>query len=214
MIKLISHAHYRALTQDAKELERDGHGVKVLLLPNQKIIKLFRVKQLLSLSLIYPYSLRFAHNAKQLIAMGIPSVAVEQTFFCLAIRRHGLIYPLLEGESLDKLLINSPNQDSELEKLTQFMAQLHQKGVLFRSLHLGNILRLSNGHFGLIDVADIRFHRQPLNLEQRRRNFRHLFRNPPHRLIFEQFGIERFIMAYLKMAGIPKEKKEHFLTTD
>ena len=214
MIKLISHAHYQALAQDAKELERDGHGVKVLLLPNQKIIKLFRVKRLLSLSLIYPYSLRFARNAKRLITMGIPSVSVEQTFFCPAIRRHGLIYPLLEGESLDKVLIHSPGQDSELEKLAQFMAQLHQKGVLFRSLHLGNILRLPNGHFGLIDVADIRFHRQSLNLKQRRRNFRHLFRNPSHRLIFEQFGIERFVMAYLEMADIPKEKKEHFLTTN
>jgi len=213
MIQLISHAHYQALVQDAKELERDGHGVKVLLRPDKKIIKLFRVKRLFSLSLIYPYSLRFARNAKRLISMDIPSVTVEQTFFCFAIRRHGLIYPLLEGMSLDKLLINSPDQDSELEKLAQFMAQLHQKKVLFRSLHLGNILRLPNGHLGLIDVADMRFYRSSLNLKQRRRNFRHLFRNQSHRLIFEQFGVERFIISYLKAAGISEEKKGYFLAT-
>jgi len=96
----MSKAEYEALTVGASPLMRDAFGVKVLQCSDNSIIKLFRIKRLLSLSCVYPYSVRFGFNARCLNQMGVPSVKVERTFYCHAIRRHGIIYPMLEGETL------------------------------------------------------------------------------------------------------------------
>jgi hypothetical protein len=198
----MSENEYTELIQDATELMRDRYGVKVLLTPDGRIVKLIRVKRWLSLSAIYPYSLRFRRNARRLIAMGIPSVKVERVFYCHQIRRHGVIYPLLEGESLEKISGRDGMSDDLFQKLAEFVVVLHQKGIHFRSLHLGNILLLPDGSLGLIDVADMRFSWFPLRLDQRYRNFRHLFRPQVHREVFVNFGIERFLGLYIEAAGL------------
>jgi tRNA A-37 threonylcarbamoyl transferase component Bud32 len=208
---LMPEAEYRQLTQDAQELEQDLFGPKVYLLPDRRIIKLFRIKRLLSLSAIYPYSLRFARNARRLNAMGIVAPHVTRQFFCVAIRRHGIIYPLLKGEPLAKLL--SGDDGGLVEQFAGFIARLHQQGVYFRSLHLGNVLLLPNGDFGLIDVADLRLRSFPLGMAARRRNFRHLFRLPEHRAVFERFGMGRFLECYCQAAGIPSHKSGELLAS-
>jgi hypothetical protein len=201
-MQLMSGREYAELTQGATELERDRNGVKVLLTPGGRIVKLIRVKRWYSLSAIYPYSLRFRRNAQRLNAMGIPSVQVEQVFYCHHIRRHGVIYPLLEGESLEKIAAGDGITDELSVRLAGFIAMLHARGVYFRSLHLGNILLLPDGEFGLIDVADMRFSRSGLRVDQRIRNFRHLLRNRSHRQLFEGFGLERFLKLYLAAAAL------------
>jgi len=209
-MKLISGDEYQALAQDAEVLERDTFGDKVLRRKDDQIIKLFRIKRLLSLSLFYPYSLRFSRNARRLNRLGVPSVQVAQVFYCASIRRHGVVYPLLPGETLSHLLEKGQNSDSLMRQLATFIAELHRKKIYFRSLHLGNILQLPDGRLGLIDVADLSFNRLPLTLWQRRRNFRHLLRRVEHRALFEQFGIERFIEYYLDAAEIPQQKRAVF----
>jgi serine/threonine protein kinase len=180
------------------------------LTPDKQIIKLIRIKRWLSLSAIYPYSLRFRRNAKRLIAMGIPCVQVKRVFYCQAIKRHGVIYPLMQGESLESIAAREGLSEDMFQKLAKFIALLHRKGVYFRSLHLGNILLLSEGGFGLIDVADMRFSRFSLRLDQRRRNFRHLLRNKEQRKIFTQFGLERFLNMYIDAAGLDEAKSSSF----
>jgi len=197
---------YTRLTQGSTELERDRHGVKVLLTPDDKIIKLIRIKRWLSLSTIYPYSLRFQRNAKRLLAMDIPCVDVERVFYCRDIKRHGIIYPLLDGESLEKIAGRDGISDELFQKLAQFIALLHRKGIYFRSLHLGNILLLPQGGFGLIDVADMRFPRFPLRVDQRGRNFRHLLRNKEQRKLFSGFGLDRFLEMYIQAADLDDGK--------
>ncbi len=211
-MRLLSGEAYRRLVQDTRVLEHDRFGDKVLRRRDDRIIKLFRTKRLLSLSLIYPYSLRFSRNARKLNRLGVPSVEVEQLFYCASIRRHGVVYPLLPGETLGCLLEGRPNRDDLMQQLARFIAELHQKKIYFRSLHLGNILQLPDGRLGLIDVADLRFSLLPLTLWQRRRNFRHLLRRAEHRALFEQFGIERFIEHYLDAADVPQQKKAGFQT--
>lgn len=199
---LMSAQEYNQLAQGATELERDQHGIKVLLTPDNQIIKLIRIKRWLSLSVIYPYSLRFRHNAKRLTTMGIPCVQVERVFYCHAIKRHGIIYPLMEGESLEKIAVREGLSGNMFQKLAEFIALLHRKGIYFRSLHLGNILLLPQGDFGLIDVADMRFSKSPLRVDQRRRNFRHLLRNRDHRQIFSEYGLECFFDLYIEAADL------------
>jgi RIO-like serine/threonine protein kinase len=53
---------------------------------------------------------------------------------------------------------------------------LHGAGIYFRSLHLGNIVVTPDNEMGLIDVADMRFLRAPLNAELARRNLQHFAR--------------------------------------
>jgi serine/threonine protein kinase len=199
---LMSAQEYNQLAQGATELERDRHGVKVLLTPDKQIIKLIRIKRWLSFSVIYPYSLRFLRNAKRLSAMGISCVQVKRVFYCHAIKRHGIIYPLMEGESLEKIAAREGLSEHMFQLLAEFIALLHRKGVYFRSLHLGNILLLPQGGFGLIDVADMRFSKFPLRVYQRRRNFRHLLRNRDQRQLFTEYGLQRFFDHYFKAAGL------------
>jgi len=209
-MKLISGDEYQRLAQDAKVLERDAFGDKVLLRKDDRIIKLFRIKRLLSLSFVYPYSLRFSQNAQKLNRLGVPSVQVDTLFYCSSIRRHGVVYPLLQGETLSDILENGQDKEGLMLQLARFIAELHQKKIYFRSLHLGNVLRLTDGELGLIDVADLSFCSFPLTVWQRKRNFRHLFRRAEHRVLFEQFGIERFIAYYLDAANIPQQKRAEF----
>ena len=65
-----------------------------------------------------------------------------------------------------------------LPALGAFIAKLHDRGVYFRSLHLGNIVMTPEGTLGLIDIADMRFSRGQLTASQRKRNLRHLLRYP------------------------------------
>ncbi len=205
---LISEQEYTELSRDASELERDNFGVKVLLRPDGRIIKLFRLKRLFSLSAIYPYSLRFWRNTEKLRRLGVQTLRVERLFYCHSIRRHGIIYPLLKGDTLADLLQADPERPELLEQLASYIAWLHTNGIYFRSLHLGNLLLLPDGEIGLIDVADIRFYRMPLTAGQRRRNFAHLLRRDEHRAIFERFGLERFIDLYLQAAQLTQRQEE------
>jgi hypothetical protein len=207
-MRLLSKTEFEQMANDSRELERDGFGAKVLLRPDGRIIKLFRIKRLFSLATIYPYSLRFRRNARRLRQLGINTVTVEQVFYCHAIRRHGVVYQLLPGDALGNLLKAQPDSLDLLGRLAEYMALLHGKGIYFRSLHLGNVLLLENGELGLIDVADMRFSRRPLSAGERRRNFRHLFRLQEYHVFFERFGQRRFMDLYLEFAGLPAAQAE------
>ncbi len=211
-MRLMSGNEYAQLVQGATELERDKHGVKVLLSRGGRVIKLIRIKRWLTLSVIYPYSFRFQRNARRLDSMGISTVHVEQLFYCHHIRRHGVIYPLLDGESLENIASVDGLSEDLFRKLAGFIAQLHAKGIFFRSLHLGNILLLPDGELGLIDVADMRFSPSPLRVDQRKRNFRHLLRNQKHREIFVDFGLERFLALYLKAAALSEARSKRIMS--
>ena len=136
--ELIGKQQWNELIENASILQRENRGIKVYLLPGQHVIKLFRVKRILSWSFVYPYSMRFARNSKRLRARGIPTVQVERVFYCHSIKRHGVIYSLMPGQSLHDLLSKQSPDPQLMKELADFMFRLHTKGVYFRSLHLGN----------------------------------------------------------------------------
>ena len=204
---------YQALIQGAELLREDGYGPKVYQTPDGRIVKLFRIKRWLSLSLLYPYNLRFLSNSRRLQRMGIVCVEVDEIFYCHAIRRHGLVYRRLDGTPLDELLISAEADAHTLfAEYAKFIAMLHARRIYFRSLHPGNILLLSGGGFGLIDVADVRFPWLPLSIMQRRRNFRHLLRSAEFDEALNYHRGEDFIDAYLVAAQLPKERSEALRT--
>lgn len=198
----ISVAEFERLRAGARVLESDARGEKVLLTPDNHIIKLFYPRRRVTSARIYPYAIRFWNNTKRLRDLGIVTVQCEQLRYDRQQRRHVITYPLLPGMTLRDCLQEGHCDSGQLKELAGFMALLHARGVMFRSIHLGNVLVLENGGFGLIDVADMTIRHRPLGLFRRARNFRHLLHDRRDREILGDYGCPRFLAAYETAAGI------------
>lgn len=206
--ELIDKKQWNELIRNASILQRENRGIKVYLSPSQDVIKLFRIKRIFSLSFIYPYSIRFVGNGRCLRARGIPTVQVDRIFYCHSIKRHGVIYKLMPGENLHSLLSNA-NPDPELmTELAAFMVRLHDKGIYFRSLHLGNVIKMPDGELALIDVGDMRFRPWSLSRNARARNFRHLFRSADYNQPMYTYGYQKFMQIYLQAVNMPPGQLE------
>jgi hypothetical protein len=175
----LSFDDYLAMRAGAEVIEADHYGDKVLRLSDGTYLKLFRRKRLISSAAWYPYAQRFSDNCLKLALRGIPCPVVQNVFRIFEIRRDAVLYQPLEGSTIRQIIAAGMTpEDSRLLRsaISEFVNRLHSEGVLFRSLHLGNIVRSTNGDFGLIDVADMTFRSKPLGVFARERNRRHLFR--------------------------------------
>src|SRR5690606_25186177 len=84
------------------------------------------------------------------------------------------IYQPLPGTSLETLFKAAPQKIGQLlPGLARFILNLHRKGIYFRSLHLGNVLQISENNFGLIDFLDLTQKRRKLNAWETKRNLEH-----------------------------------------
>lgn len=68
------------ILNDAEIIERDPRGIKVLKLSNSNILKVFRLRNGLSLARWWPYSRRFCSNANRLIQKQVPTINVIQEY--------------------------------------------------------------------------------------------------------------------------------------
>lgn len=174
----LSKEQYEKLRAEAQVLEKDGHGDKVLRLTDGTFLKLFRRKSWLSKTTFYPPAKRFAANAQELTKRGIPCPKIIQLYRLSDPPRSLVHYEPLAGSTLRDLVRQNsePGIRNLFEELARFVTQLHEKGVYFRSLHLGNIVLTPEKKFGLIDISDMRCLDRPLSQHMRRRNYRHLLR--------------------------------------
>ncbi|MCM8527774.1 MAG: hypothetical protein NE327_14735 [Lentisphaeraceae bacterium] len=201
-MKEISRDEFLKLTKSATVLEKDGHGEKVLLLPGEKICKLFRCKRTISTAKFYPYVQRFADNAAKLKEIGFTSVDVEDVYRVQGMSRDAVFYKLLEGETLRKVYSASEDPEKLTEKFIAYVNELHNKGVYFRSLHFGNVLVLPDGNFGLIDVSDMKISSKPLGVLKRVRNFRAILRYEEDRQYIKNYGVKKFLDRYISVADL------------
>lgn len=166
------------LSANAQVIEQDGLGPKVLRLEDGSFLKLFRRRRWYTSGTFNPYSERFAVNADQVRGLGIPTPHILH-LYRLADGSSAVHYAPLPGHTLRQVLqsIQAPAvREALVERFGKFMAQLHEQGIYFRSLHLGNVLVLEDGEFGLIDLADMRLYPSALSLSLRQRNLRHMQR--------------------------------------
>ncbi|MCU1763696.1 O-antigen ligase family protein [Pseudomonas sp. 14P_8.1_Bac3] len=166
------------LTANARVIEEDGLGPKVLRLLDGSFLKLFRSRRWYTSGSFNSYSERFAVNSERLRSMGFPTPQILD-LYRLNDGSSAVHYTPLPGNTLRQVLqgITAPDvRQALVERFGKFMAQLHEQGVYFRSLHLGNVLVLEDGEFGLIDVADLRLYPSSLSLSLRQRNLRHMQR--------------------------------------
>lgn len=178
-------------------LEQDARGPKVVALPDGRFLKIFYTRRPLLQSRLWPAARRFRHNTERLRARGVASPGVAEIFWLN--RAKGIsacLYTPLPGISLEQLLRDGdPRLEMELPTMARFIHHLHRQGIYFRSLHLGNILLIAPGQFGLIDVLDLRCYPFPLNRGLVRRNFEHL-RSYLQRRKLEHFPLERLLALY------------------
>lgn len=165
---------YLALREGARVLEVDHYGEKVLRLVDGSILKLFRRRRrLISSAAFFPYARRFANNAVALAKLGIPVPQMIEVLRIPSINRDAVHYSPLAGNTLRELMRSglSPERERELKAaFTRFVIGLHDNGVYFRSLHLGNVVCTPEGALGLIDFADLRIHPWSLGKYLRTRN--------------------------------------------
>lgn len=199
-MQTLAHDDYLALRAGAQVLERDRSGEKVLALADGSYLKLFRRKRLISSAAWYPYAQRFADNALALAGRGIPCPGVIGVYRVPGIRREAVRYRPLAGQTLRQLIRAGSDTSGLRERLAAFVAHLHEVGIYFRSLHLGNIVLTPAGELGLIDIADLRAGKRSLPAHRRRRNLQHLLRDENDRAWLYPDGDTGFDAAYRQQA--------------
>lgn len=177
-MKRIEPAQLDALLDNAKTIEEDGLGIKVAQLQSGEFLKLYRRKRLLSSDLWDLPAQRFADNANGLLRLGITAPTILEVLMISERRLSAVRYQPLPGDTLRNHLRNSePAERSQsVMRFGAFLGELHESGVYFRSLHLGNVLLLPGGSFGLIDLSDMKLERNALAPWKRRRNLQHILR--------------------------------------
>lgn len=206
----LSLAEYAELTKDAEIITEDFISEKVLRLHDGKILKLFRVKRWWSSALFYNYAKRFFDNAQKLAQQNIITVDVVRYIKIPHIKRTGVIYHPLSGVNIrDWATRHGHTLNKELiERLAQFITQLHNQGIYFRSLHLGNIILTTDNKLGIIDIADLKIKKTALSGAWRLRNMKHLQRYSDDITLLQCGQNNVFVEAYVTSARPELTAKE------
>jgi tRNA A-37 threonylcarbamoyl transferase component Bud32 len=201
-MQALDHNAYLALRDGARVLEADRFGDKVLHLRNGNFLKLFRRKRLLTSAALFPYAQRFADNARALQQRGVACPQVLAVYRIKSIERDAVYYAPLPGLTL-RQLFDKPEMAAALRaQLGEFVAQLHARGVYFRSLHLGNIVLTPDNALGLIDIADLKCQGRALSTAKRLRNFRHMLRYSQDRQWLLADNPAEFLQSYLSSSHL------------
>jgi tRNA A-37 threonylcarbamoyl transferase component Bud32 len=115
------------------------------------------------------------------------------------------VYERLAGDLLRDILNQSSDvAEKTFHKFGIFIAQLHDKGVYFRSAHLKNILVLPNKGLGLIDISDMQIKRNSLDMTLRQRNFEHILRYQEDKDLMTQH-LDTFTTSYTTASHLNKK---------
>jgi len=169
---------FQRLTTGASVLEEDGFGPKVYLLKDGSFLKLFRRKRFFSSEAFRPYAQRFAQNATVLRGLLIPAPDIKGVYRMADPPRTAVHYAGLPGNTMRTSMREADEVGRErlVRRFGQLLAHLHDAGIYFRSLHLGNVIVLPNEELGLIDFADMQTYSKSLPISKRKRNLRHVQR--------------------------------------
>ncbi|MCB5186887.1 PhoP regulatory network YrbL family protein [Methylobacillus caricis] len=205
--QLLIREDFEQMLKNAKVLEQDGRGIKVLQLESGNIFKIFRLRHTISLAQIYSYARHFCRNADRLQALNIPTVEVVQLFHFEESTDTAVLYRPLPGRTLRQLGLSGLLDESLMREFGKFVARLHEHGIYFRSLHFGNVVLTPEGKLGLIDIADLKVRSLSLTAWHRARNFRHLQRVPADWATLSLASRQAFADSYFSYAKLSVKTK-------
>ncbi|MCJ8170309.1 lipopolysaccharide kinase InaA family protein [Atopomonas sediminilitoris] len=191
-MKEITEQQLNAMLEHCEVLEEDSRGTKVARLKNGDLIKIFRPRRKLWLNRLKPQNQRFAENAKTLERLGVITPKIQELFWTnRKIAECACIYSPIKGQALISTFQKSPDLLKEnLIHIATFIASLHNRGIYFRSLHLGNIIQTPKNEYGLIDFLDLKIQKKPLSRYKTQRNLKHFKRH------LERAGVEDFPWSF------------------
>lgn len=168
---------------------------------NGEMIKVFYPrKKRLSSDKFKPYAMRFCNNAERLRSFGFKTLVIKNIQFCPDLNTYIITYPKLPGVDARVL---AKSDRSIINDIASLLADLHNNGIFFRSIHLENILCQSKGKLALIDIVDVQFKKNSLSTYLRFRNLKHLFLVKDDKKFWENYGIENFLKSYFKFSRLP-----------
>ncbi|MDD0842933.1 lipopolysaccharide kinase InaA family protein [Pseudomonas sp. Gutcm_11s] len=202
-MKTLSKQELELLLEGAQTIEEDGYGLKVARLRNGDFLKLYRRKRLLSSALWAPPAKLFARNAERLVALGITAPRIEDLLLIPERQLNGVRYQPLPGETLRQRwrALDSSARALDVQRFGTFLGELHEQGIYFRSLHLGNVLALPDDSFGLIDLSDMQIGSAPLSSWKRQRNLQHMLRYPEDRSWLTEQHQQQLLAGYRQRCG-------------
>lgn len=199
--KVLSSEAWQAICDDADVISSHSvYGPKVIHLKSGDYIKVFNVKSGLTKRRWFPKYKTFIRNAARLNEMGFRTITVTAVYALPHIQAYAVAYHPIDGEDFRHVMMRDPAM--AIGPLMAFIAALHEKGIYFHGMHLGNILYNDAGEFGIIDMADLAFYRAPLRVDLRVRQLRRLLRYHLDCPYFEHIGFEKVISMYREKAGL------------
>lgn len=169
---LLSDVALEAACQHGKIIEADPRGPKVIRLDSGDFLKIFRARHRFSGTRLYSHARRFYRNALRLQSRGILTVQMLALHHLPTAGQTAVIYKPLAGQSLrDIMLSDAAGLYQQAATFGQFLAEMHDKGIHFHSLHSGNVLIGPDARFGLIDISDMSLYPWPLWQRTRVRSF-------------------------------------------
>ena len=144
------------------------------------------------------YSFRFINNAEKLRNYGVtvPQIIAHKKIFGTHV--YLVQYHSLPGQSIRELLEHHPER-VDIPSLAQYFYDLHEKGIIFRAIHFGNVIQTPNGKYGLIDFTDITFLKHPAPLSRRATNIATPLRYREDVKRIEESGLPNFLKSYLSI---------------
>ncbi len=201
-MKQLDQQQFVQLCQQGKPLAVGRKGPRLLNLTNGQIIKIFWPRKCLTSDQLYPYAKRFVRNATCLKKAGILAPVVTDIQRVRASRIYLVTYDKILGQDVRDIIEH--NDVNVLSKVAEFIAKLHNGGVFFRGIHLGNVLQCGQQGFALIDIVKVKFYKRAMPFFTRYRNLKHLLTNRNDVNYFKQFGIARFLQIYYQHTQLPK----------
>ncbi|MCP5538271.1 MAG: hypothetical protein H7A51_18815 [Akkermansiaceae bacterium] len=204
-------------TQELDSLCRNGTAIDsqggypcVVIHPDQTITKIWAIKKrFFSSNTLSHYATRFVNNAARLAALGIrvPEILEHAKVENSHIRV--VKYKSLPGKSMRELLKEDPDQ-VDIPDLCRFIFSLHELGILYRSIHLGNIIQTAPGEYGLIDFTDVKFYNKPVPLLRRAANLAFPLRYDKDAKRIKKAKLPKILKSYLALLKLDKAHKKEF----
>ena len=200
---ILSNKQFTTLIQDehAIILSDSKAGPKVLKMQNGDIIKIFYDTPKIPLST--PHALRFNRSAQILKTAGFLAPKIKSLQYYPTQKAYVMIYSEIPGQDFRSL--SSKAHPEVLGKLPSFLASLHQKGIFYRGIHLGNVLLTPAQEIALVDITNVSNSNKPLSLKQRAKNLAHFVYYWRDVVVFTAYSRRRFLDEYARAAKLNTE---------
>lgn len=210
-MKIISKQQLGDLCSDGTWIDSIGKYPSIVIHPDGTITKLWKRKnRLFSSDRFRTYAQRFVDNAAILASKNIKVPDILDHALVEGERISIVRYRALPGNSIRDLLKTAPER-VDIPALSRYILMLHDNGIYFHSIHLGNIILLpDSSSYGLIDITDVRYYKRPVPLRRRAVNLAMPMRYIEDTNRMEAAQLPNLVDCYLSLLDTNIGSKDRF----